>query len=237
MKLYAVRYGKQFKYGTRGTVFRGDGHPDEPIEEFSFFYYLAEYNGTYVLFDTGFRDKALAADMGVILLPAEKEIEQVFGRMPDISTIILTHSHWDHADNLDLYPEAEVIMAAKTKEILLESGTKPVKQRLSGPGITTVEAGCVVLEKFRFRVTGGHTPDSSVVFFEESGTEYVITGDECYLCDNLTKNIPIGISADAARNEEFIRRAHEKGLVPLPFHDVSVLTKYPRLSENIAEII
>lgn len=237
MELYAIRYGKKFKYGTRGTVFQGDKHPDEPMENFSFFYYLAEYDGRYLLFDTGFREQAMAADMGVLLLPVAEEIKAVFGGMPEIHTIVLTHSHWDHADNLDLYPGAGLVMPAKTREILSESGTEPVKQRLTKSVITTVEEDYVLMDKFRLQVIGGHMPDSSVVFFEEGGTDYVITGDECYVCDNIIRNIPIGICTDAAKNAEFIRMAHEKGLVPLPFHDVSLLTRYPRLSENIVRVI
>ena len=57
MKLYVIRYGKQFKYGTLGTVFCNAENPNEQIEDFSFLYYLAEHNGAYLLFDTGFRDE------------------------------------------------------------------------------------------------------------------------------------------------------------------------------------
>lgn len=64
-----------------------------------------------------------------------------------------------------------------------------------------------------------------------------ITGDECYQCANLTKNIPIGISVNAQNNRQFISVAHENGWIPLPYHDAAIISDYERLSENVAKII
>ena len=76
MKLYAVRYGKKFIYGTQGTIFRGVSDGNEPVKDFPFFYYLFEMDGKYTLVDTGFRDAALAAEMKVDLIPVKEELEK-----------------------------------------------------------------------------------------------------------------------------------------------------------------
>lgn len=237
MKLYAIRYGEQFKYGTKGTVFRKAENPGEVISDFPFLYYLVEYDGAYFLIDTGFREKELAASVGVTLLPVEKELDGVFGGMPEISEIILTHSHWDHVNNLDLYPGVPVTMTEKTYDLIMREGSEAVKKSLENRGLNLVEKESVIRDKFILRLIGGHTPDSSVICFEEAGQNYVITGDECYHCDNIYKNMPIGICFDEEKNAEFIADAHEKGLIPLPFHDATILRKYHRLSENIVEIL
>jgi hypothetical protein len=66
---------------------------------------------------------------------------------------------------------------------------------------------------------------------------YVITGDECYSCDNINKNIPNGSVCDGVNNIEFIADAHNRGLISLPYHDNRLFELYQPLSENIIRII
>lgn len=237
MQLYAIRYGEQFKYGTKGTVYKNAEQPGEVISDFPFLYYLAELEGKWILIDTGFREEALAISVGVTLLPIESELAEVFGGMPIISQIILTHSHWDHVNNLDLYPGVPVTMSKATYDLILREGAEHVKESLEGRQLHLMEQEVVIADKFTLQLMGGHTPDSCVVYFEEAGKKYVITGDECYTCDNVYQNIPIGISHDGDKNEAFIADTRERGLIPLPFHDAEILKKYPRVSENIVRII
>lgn len=237
MKLYAICYGKGFKYGTKGTVFRNAVNANERIEDFSFFYYLMEIEGRYHLVDTGFRDACLAAEMGVTLLPVEEELERLFGRGISIDIIWITHSHWDHINNLDLYTPRTIVMADKAYRMAMEEGTGDVKRSLSAADVTLVKEELLVEDRFLFRRIGGHTPDSSVLFFEEKGDKYVITGDECYLRDNIYKNIPIGICSDPGKNEKLVRFCHEGKYIPLPFHDGSLLETYEKMSDNIVRII
>lgn len=236
MKMYAIRYGRNFKYGTVGTVFRNSPKGDELLNHFSFFYYVIQFEHKNFLVDTGFRDRTLAENMGVVLIPVEKEVEAVLGGM-EIDTIFLTHSHWDHINNLDLYKPRQIIMAKTAYEMAMESGTKEVIRSLSENNVVLVEQKQLVEDRFLFRIIGGHTPDSSAIFFEAAGQNYVITGDECYVQDNVNLNIPIGISENAEKNEEFVRFCHEKKYVPLPFHDGEIMEKYERISENVVRII
>lgn len=238
MKLYAIRFGKNFKYGLRNTVLKGCERPNELFPDFDFLYYLAEYQGKNILFDVGFRDENLADQMGIKLLPIENEIGQLLGKNPMIHKIVLTHSHWDHVNNLDLYPEAKVIVAKETfDEILEQCSIEVVKNRLINGNVVLVDNEYVIEDKFHFCVVGGHSAGSSVIYFEEDGRTYVLTGDECYSLDNMLKNIPIGIYKDTEKNTSFIENAHLKGCIPLPCHDGRVMSQYEKLSENIVRII
>ncbi len=239
MKLYGIRFAKGFQYGTKETVFRTWKGNSELIPDFSFFYYLAEFEGKHFLIDTGFRDEQLAADMGVTLLSVEREIRQIFGSFPKIDTIFLTHGHWDHINNIDLYPNARLIMAKQTYEQAMSEGIAPVRERLqeTKAPISLVEERECFDDIFHFEVIGGHTPDSSVLYFQLGDDIYCFTGDECYLCDNMEQNIPIGISFCREKNEMFMQKAHAKGWISLPFHDAGILEKYHRLTENIVRIL
>lgn len=237
MRLYAIRFAENFKYGTYDSVYRNIEENGKRIEKFAFLYYVAEYEGKYTLIDTGFRDKTLATNMGVTLLDVEQELLNVFGKMPQIHKVILTHSHWDHVNNLDLYQGASVVMSQATYNSIMQEGEIAVKNALHKCSITLVDDEIWIDDIFYFRVIGGHTLDSSVIYFEVNEKRYVITGDECYLCDNAVKNKPIGISVDAKKNEEFIDKIYREKWIPLPFHDEKIMNQYRKLSANIVQVI
>lgn len=238
MRLYAIRYGQNFKYGTRNTIFRNCDNPDEKLEGFSFIYYLVEYQGEYILFDVGFRDRALADNMGITLLPVDEEMREVFGKLPNIGTVVLTHSHWDHLNNLDLYKNAKVFISEEAYQTALkECKIESVQERLVNGEICCIGRELLIKDKFYFCVIGGHSPGSSVIRFNEGGSTYIFTGDECYLRENVQNNIPIGICVDNKKNEEFIAVAHSKKWITLPCHDEKMMEEYPLLSANIAQII
>lgn len=239
MKLYGIRYAKGFRYGTRETVFCTQKGNQELIPDFSFLYYLAEFDGNHFLIDTGFRDEKLAEEMGVTLLSIDGEFSRVFGVFPEIDTIFLTHSHWDHIGNIDLYPNAALIMSKATYELAVEEGTPSVRERLKNAkaSVSLVEEREYFYDRFCFEVIGGHAADSSVISFGKGKETYCVTGDECYLCENMERNIPIGIQFCKEKNEAFLKRAHTKGWIPLPFHDAKILDKYERVTENIVRII
>lgn len=238
MKLYGIRFAKGFKYGTKETVFFTQKGNCGLVPDFSFFYYLAEFDEKYFLIDTGFREEQLAEEMGVTLLPADIETRHVFGSIPYIDTIFLTHSHWDHINNIDLYPNARLVMSKQTYELAISEGNASVKKRLqeTKSPIFLADGQQFFYDAFHFNVIGGHTPDSSVLSFHIGNDTYCITGDECYLCENMERNIPIGISSCREKNAAFIQKAYTEGWIPLPLHDPDILNKYDRLTENIVRI-
>lgn len=120
---------------------------------------------------------------------------------------------------------------------VVNNGKAAIRDRLLKDNVITVKDEYLYDNKFKFKVIGGHSVGSSVIYFEENDKNYVITGDECYTSNNLLENRPIGIYSNTEKNEAFISDALLKGYIPLPCHDSSLFKKHKKVSSNIVQII
>ena len=94
----------------------------------------------------------------------------------DVDTVVLTHHHSDHTGNVDMFPNAKV---------LIHSGEdKPFR------GAEVVEGDVSIAKGVELRHTPGHSWDSMSVFVEGIDRKYVIAGDAIPLEDNYRKNVP-----------------------------------------------
>ncbi len=236
MELYAVKYAINFKYATYSTIFRGN-ECNELVPDFVFAYYIAKYNGKILLFDTGFKSLETAKGYETTFIDVTEEIKVVFDPQ-SVDTIFITHAHFDHTDNLDLYPNTEIIISrASYDTVLTQYQDENMRRILQSDQVRKIEDEFLYDDKFRFKVIGGHTEGSSVVYFEVEDQQYVIAGDECYLIENVEKNIPNGNVYDPLTNEKFIADAHDRRLIVLPFHDNQIFERYDKVSENIVRIL
>lgn len=236
MELYAVKYAEHFKPGTYQCVYRGH-RSEELVPGFVFLYFILKVDHKIILIDTGFRNKKIAEYYKIDLIDVQDEVNRLLGDNYKADVIFITHSHFDHSDNLDLYPESEIVIAKAEYDIALEKYKGAVKKVLLSHKLHFVEDEYLYQGKFLFRVIGGHSPGSSVIYFEEEGRHYVLTGDECYSCDNIIKNIPSGVYFNGVNNIEFIADAHNRSLIPLTFHDDKLFEIYEPVSRHIVRII
>ncbi|RUS45845.1 MBL fold metallo-hydrolase [Cohnella sp. AR92] len=232
MQLYAVKFGEsslQTKYIYKDAV-------SDDSTSIAWSYYVARFNTKTILFDVGFRDPMIARDWGIKLFNLDDEIHQI-GDLNQVDVIFITHSHFDHIDNIDLFPNAQIIISYAEYGHAMSNGSPAIKSRLGKDNVIKVEDELIYEDTFLFKVVGGHSVGSSVVYFEHNEQKYVITGDECYTRDNLTQQIPIGIYSDTRKNETFIHNAYRDGWIPLPYHDTSLFQTYKRISNHIVQIL
>jgi glyoxylase-like metal-dependent hydrolase (beta-lactamase superfamily II) len=234
LELYAIKYGEApfpLRYIYRDCT---DSKEEIPTE---WLFYLAFIGDKTVLIDTGFRNAEQAKKWGLTFTDYPPDLKALLhGRQMD--TVVITHSHFDHIDNLDLYPDADVIIARDALQQAEVESPEAICERLGKGKITAVDDEYDINSVFRFMVIGGHDSGSSVLYFSSGDKDYVLTGDECYACGNVFENRPIGsVFADVEKNAAFTLDAHKRGLMPLPCHDKTVFATYPGFSENIARIV
>ncbi len=234
MELYAVNVGESWFH--LKNIYRDTNNPEEQVK-IAWSFYIAKHDNKIIFIDTGFRDENTANQWGITCTDIEKELEGLFGKRSLVDTVIITHSHFDHIENLDLFHTPEIIMSKIDYEIAIQQCSPAIREKLLQCRVVTVENEYVCNDLFRFKVIGGHSSGSSVIYVESNSNNYVITGDECYWCDNLISNRPIGIFSSTEKNERFINDAHQRGLIPLPFHDLKIFQQYPAVSKHIVRIL
>ncbi len=233
MELYAVHYANEFKYADYRTIYHNDERT-ELVPGFVFLYYVAKIGKQIFLFDTGFQSEETAKEYGTHLLDVKEEVLALTGGRADI--IFITHEHFDHVECLDLYQGAEIIIAKAAWEQVQNAYPGITSGLMLTSKIKMVDDALEV-QGFHFKVIGGHTKGSSVIYFKDGEEKYVISGDETYLLDNFERQIPNGNVYSLEKNMEFIKQVHNEDMIPLPSHDAAIIEKYPRISEHILRII
>lgn len=234
MEVYSIKYGESLfpkKY-----IYRERNQSQEDVE-FLWLFYLAKLNNKVILFDTGFRDKYMLEKWGVSLKNYETELNLIINSFSDVDLVFITHSHFDHIGNLDLYKNATIIISKEEYDIANKEGEPAIRKRLSENNVIVVDDEYLYEETFLFKVIGGHSKGSSVIYFTHDSSTYVITGDECYVCENMLKTKPVGTYTDSEKNMQFLTNGYEKGMIPLPMHDVTIFANYESISENIVKIL
>ena len=165
---------------------------------------ILEANSTSVLIRTP--DRLIVVDPSTdYMKPMVKSSFRQIGVFPkDVDTVILTHAHRDHVENLRFYKNAKVYIHSGASEEI--------------PGAT-------VIDEDEFRVcdgvtivhTPGHCPEECSVFVE-ADRRYVIAGDTIPLEDNFRKNVPPAISSDRDLALQSIKRVRRYADVVIPGH-------------------
>ena len=125
--------------------------------------------------------------------PAVKTSFKQIGVFPkDVDTVILTHTHNDHIENLKFYKNAKVYVHS--------GGDVDV------PGAKVIDDDeFKICEGVRLVYTPGHTMDSMSVFVD-ADRKYVVAGDAIPLEDNFTRNIIPASNVDGALALESIKK-------------------------------
>ncbi len=172
---------------------------------------VLEAHSTSTLVRTG--DRLIVVDTSSrYLRPALKNSFRELGVfMKDVDTVVLTHYHDDHIENLDLFPNARVYIHAGYPE-------EPKFRH------ETVTEDMDIAEGVRLVHTPGHTPDSMSVFVK-ADRNYAIAGDAVPLEDNVRKKVPPRLNCDADLAMQSIKSIVRFADVIVPGHGFPFMTK------------
>ena len=208
-----------------------------------------------VLVDAGFyRDKFIQSWKPQDFVRPSEALATGLGIAPDkVTDIIITHSHWDHADGADLFPKATIWIQKEeyehyigaNGEVLARGGVDVVDAEmlagLKAAGRVKVIDGDnqEILPGIRVYTGGKHTFASQYVGVATADGTVVVASDNAYLYKNLEEKLAIAQTLDASSNLAAQKRMLEIAGSParvIPGHDPAVFSRFPSVAPNVVRI-
>ena len=206
--------------------------------------WLVQGNGHNVLVDSGSSKADIASRyhhpsrQTPEMLPAE--ILRAAGvECKDIDTIILTHLHWDHCYNLELFPNAEIYIQKKELEYAVDPlpchrfSYELGNYELTPPWLPFLRRMCVkdgdyeLFDGIRVYHLPGHTPGMQCPVIHTTEGDYLVASDNIPLYENWegnekAKHIPGTIMCNMFDYYKSLERIETICDAVLPGHDIKV---------------
>lgn len=208
---------------------------DEGSREIVYLFYLIRIPGKRILIDSGFLNESYKKKFGFTSFEEPDRLLKKCGIDPkEITDIVLTHFHFDHAGGIFLFPSAILHIQNHDLDLLQKQSYFPnqsvyLNSLIKTGRIHSFDGTYFLLPEMRILFAGGHTPGSQALeWVATSEKRFLFTGDECYLVEPCKNGI--GLTSEAAfslkRNRDFIeyvRILSEKGTKILTLHDPAIL--------------
>jgi glyoxylase-like metal-dependent hydrolase (beta-lactamase superfamily II) len=250
-EVHAVRFAS-VPYQVQNLVARAEAGRSINI---AFTVWTVRGAGRTVLVDAGFyRDKFKERWKPQDFVKPSDALQTGLGIAPEaVTDIVLTHSHWDHADGVDLFPKARVwIQKDEYTYYVGENGAvahsggvdaddAKVLFALNAAGRVSLVDGDAkeILPGISVFTGGKHTYQSQFVSVRTTEGVVVLASDNAYLYENLEKKLPIAQTLDAASNIAAQARMFQLAASPkfvIPGHDPAVFERFPAPGNGVALI-
>jgi N-acyl homoserine lactone hydrolase len=153
----------------------------------------------------------------------------------DVELVLLTHLHWDHAGNCDLFPDARVLVQREELRYAIAPGRFFRKSFLSTfggwdvppyllPNLDVVNGTVEVAPGVTVVPAAGHTPGSQAVVVKTEHGSFCIAGDAISMYQNIEADIPPGFHVDVDDSMDSMDRLRSAADHFLPSHDYDVFT-------------
>ena len=251
-EVYAIRYASIPDFPVAALV---KGADSSRKMEIAMVVWLIKGNGRNVLVDSGFYREQFFKQWKVkdFVKPSEA-VAQAGIKPEEITDVIITHMHWDHADGMDLFPKAKIWV--QKDEYSYYTGEAWQQPRTHG-GIDPDDVLAIVKLNMAGRVglvngdaqeiipgitcyTGGkHTWQSQYVGVNTRKGAVVLASDNMYLYENLDKHLPIAATLDADSNLRAQDRMKQIAADPkfiIPGHDPAMFERFPKVADRVVRI-
>jgi len=251
-EIYAVRYATIPDFPVAELVTGAD--PNRKLD-IAMMIWLVRGNGRNMLVDSGFYHDRFFKDWHVNDFVKPSDALKPLGLKPeDVTDIIISHMHWDHADGVDLFPNARVWI--QKDELQYYAGeawqSKDTHGGIDPEDVLTLvkfntigRVGLVngdaqeILPGVTCYTGGRHTYASQYVGVSTKAGTVVLASDNMYLYENLERHVPIAATLDSASNlraqDRMKQLAASPGLV-VPGHDPAVLKKFRSIAPGIVQV-
>lgn len=246
-RIFAIKYGHHERLA-RENFIGGDSH-DGPMPLDYFVWAIVGEKKTYVV-DTGFDEAMGRKRSRSIVRPVAEGLRAAGVDRDAVDDVIITHMHYDHAGNNDLFPKARFHL--QDREMAFCTGrcmchptlrhsfdaddvTVMVRRLYEGrvqfhDGTSEIAPGITV------HLVGGHTNGLQIVRVKTARGHVVLASDASHLYANMDQARPFPTVynvGDMLEGHATARRLAESPDHVIPGHDPEVLTRYPALRPDL----
>ena len=248
-ELFAIKYARHDRDATENFV--DDPDPHEGNMPIDYFIWVAKNKNRTVLIDTGFNADAAAQRKREFMRCPAESLSMVGANAADIEDIVITHLHYDHVGNFDLFPNARFHL--QDKEMQFATG-RYMKHGTLRVAYDIEHIVGMVRQVYKERVQfhdgdsepfpgiglhfiGGHTMGLQSVTVETARGRVVLASDASHLYHNMWDKNPyrtvfnIGDMMEGHDKLRWLANGNKDLIVP--GHDPLVMNYYPAPSEDL----
>lgn len=241
-EVYAVKYADR-NARIRGDSFIFDEHHDVP-HPMDYFMWLLRRGHQTILVDTGYDEAEAARRQRPILMDPHAALAPLGVTPEQITEVIVTHLHYDHAGGLHLFPNARLHLQAA--EMAYATGPcmchetlripftashvcEAVKRLYSGK-VVFYNGDAEIAEGVMIHKIGGHSRGLQSVRVITSAGWLVLASDAAHFYENFEARKPFPIVVDLQDMldgfEKLYQLASSHKLI-VPGHDPLVMRRFP----------
>ncbi|WP_375175563.1 N-acyl homoserine lactonase family protein [Pseudooceanicola sp.] len=249
-EVYAVKYGTM--EGKRSNFFMAKDIHDGPMGLDFFVWVVRGEAGTFVI-DTGFEEQTAARRGREIWRPVGEGLKTLDVQADEVSDVVLTHMHYDHAGNHDLFPRARYHL--QEKEMAYATGpcmchatlrhtfevtdVQNMVQRVFEGRVCFHDGSREIAPGLSLHWVGGHSRGLQVVRVKTRRGWVVLASDATHFYDNFLQGVPFPIVVDVAdmlAGFDTLRELASSDAHVIPGHDPLVMARYPQVAEGVVRL-
>jgi len=241
-QVYAVKYAER-NGRTRADSFIFDDNHDAP-HAMDYYIWVLRRGDEVILVDTGYDGAEAAARGRPIALDPREALKPLGLRPEDITQVIVTHLHYDHAGGLHLFPNAtlhlqEAEMGFATGPCMCHDTLRApftadhiceAVKRLYAGKLVFYSGSAEIAEGLRVHCIGGHSRGLQCVEVCTKAGWMVLASDAAHYYENFLANKPFPIVVDLPemlQGFSTLRRLASKPELIIPGHDPLVRQMFP----------
>ena len=243
-EIHAIRYACLERERSENFIHDQSHRPRDEAMPLTYFVWLVRGgHGTFVI-DTGFDERAARQRNRTIERPVAEGLKATGVELESVTDVVLTHLHYDHAGNHDLFPNARYHM--QTSEMIYATGPCMCHHALRHP-FDVEDVQHMVKRVFEGRVcfhdgareiapglsvhwVGGHSRGLQVVRVKTRRGWVVLASDAAHYYENFEAASPFPIVVDLEnmlKGYETMKSLASSPAHIIPGHDPLVLERYP----------
>ena len=240
--VFAVKYADR-NARTRGDSFIFDDAHDAP-HPMDYFMWLLRSKDRTILVDTGYDEAEAPARDRPILTPPHEALAPLGVRPDEITELIVTHLHYDHAGGLHLFPNATLHM--QSAEMAYATGPcmchetlrmpfsgdhicEAVKRLYSGK-LRFYDGDAEIADGVSVHKVGGHSRGLQAVRVRTSAGWMVLASDAAHFYENFEAGKPFPIVVDLEdmlNGFDTLRALASRPELIIPGHAPLVMARFP----------